>query len=251
MNTTITTPLGITHCLESLSEDINRAHHKAEQALNAGLAHAIRAGELLAEAKSQCKHGEWLGWLEDHFDGSVRNAQCYMRVAARREEIESKSQGLAHLGFEEALKLTAEPKDTLSESERAEFNILDRYVADNLPQAEAELDVYEQVLAGIPRLSPDEVLLGVDEDTQRLIHFEPCVGHPGYYHLLVITRGESIESPEDWFADYDRRGIKYTREFLALSLVSTHQAYPSELIPMPADGRLMIPGFNPNGGEAC
>ncbi|MBN2291803.1 MAG: DUF3102 domain-containing protein [Pirellulales bacterium] len=99
-----------TTTLGQLAEEINQAHHEAETALNAGLQHAFRAGELLAVAKTRCKHGEWLSWLEDNFDGSVRTAQAYMRVADRREEIESNAQPTALLTLDDALRSVSEPK---------------------------------------------------------------------------------------------------------------------------------------------
>jgi len=45
--------------LADLAERINAEHHAAEQALNAGLQHAMRAGELLLQAKAACPHGTW------------------------------------------------------------------------------------------------------------------------------------------------------------------------------------------------
>ncbi|MEO1525806.1 MAG: DUF3102 domain-containing protein [Planctomycetota bacterium] len=53
-----------------------------------GLAHAIRAGVLLNEAKSRCKHGEWQAWLDDWGTVSRRQARKYMQVARYRNEIE-------------------------------------------------------------------------------------------------------------------------------------------------------------------
>ncbi len=238
MSTTIANPKPT---LTQLAEEINQKHYEAEASLTAGLIHAVRAGELLTQAKAQCKHGDWIPWLEDNFVGSVRNAQAYMRVVDRREEIESKSAGLANLGFEEALQLTAEPKDEETHDDRlTELLKCEKRIEANLPGALAWLDKYENVLAGIPKLSPDNVLLGVDEETQRLIHFEPSVVHRGYYHLLVMTPDKSKEG---WIVDYDKRPAKYTREILARVLITVHQAYPEELIPCPADGQLFVPGF--------
>lgn len=54
---------------------------KAENAWRDALGHAIRAGELLIEAKGLVKHGEWLSWLAENFLGSDRTARLYMRLA--------------------------------------------------------------------------------------------------------------------------------------------------------------------------
>jgi predicted transcriptional regulator len=45
--------------LGKLAEEINAEHRACEAALRSGLRHAVRAGELLTEAKGQVKHGEW------------------------------------------------------------------------------------------------------------------------------------------------------------------------------------------------
>lgn len=42
---------------------------------------AVEIGQLLLQAKSQCRHGEWGPWLDRHFDGSRRTANIYMRLA--------------------------------------------------------------------------------------------------------------------------------------------------------------------------
>jgi hypothetical protein len=105
-------PPGIVKSIDGLAElaaRINAEHQQAEAALRAGLAHARTAGELLLQAKEQCRHGEWLPWLKANVRFSERTAQAYMRVAKRWFELESKAQGLADLTFEDGLKLLAGP----------------------------------------------------------------------------------------------------------------------------------------------
>ncbi len=104
----LTTPNGV---LAELAGRINAEHQQAETALRSGLEHARRAGELLIEAKGQCPHGRWLPWLEANVTFSPRTAQAYMRVADRWEELQAKAQGLAHLTFEDGLKLLAAPQE--------------------------------------------------------------------------------------------------------------------------------------------
>jgi hypothetical protein len=89
--------------LENLAEEINEEHRLCEEALKSGLAHALKAGELLVEAKGHTKHGEWGRWLAENFEGSVRTAQAYMRVANNRGELEKRN-GVAHLSFRNAMK---------------------------------------------------------------------------------------------------------------------------------------------------
>lgn len=71
--------------------DINAEHRLAQEAFGEAVQHAIRAGELLAAAKAQLGHGEWLPWLELNFDFSRQTASAYMRLAANREQIEMES----------------------------------------------------------------------------------------------------------------------------------------------------------------
>jgi hypothetical protein len=50
-------------------------------AFDAGLEHYRAAGEMLLEAKSQLRHGEWGKWLRKNFELSQESARCYMRLA--------------------------------------------------------------------------------------------------------------------------------------------------------------------------
>lgn len=97
--------------MQGLARQINAAHASAENALRASLGHARTAGELLVQAKAQCKHGQWLPWLREHVRCSARTAQAYMRIASRWSELEAKAQAIAHLTFEDGLKLLAESNE--------------------------------------------------------------------------------------------------------------------------------------------
>lgn len=93
--------------LVEIALEIRTEVEYAERDFQSAVVHAIRAGELLTEAKAQVRHGEWLPWLEANFPASVRSAQGYMRLAARAED----AQALAHLGIEGALKQLAAPRE--------------------------------------------------------------------------------------------------------------------------------------------
>jgi hypothetical protein len=43
--------------------------------------HAIRAGELLLEAKREVAHGEWESWLQANVPFQPRTARAYMQLA--------------------------------------------------------------------------------------------------------------------------------------------------------------------------
>jgi len=63
--------------LPTLAGNIMRAHAEAERSLRSSVEHAIRAGELLLQAKKTCGHGSWSIWLRDNIDFSERLAQAY------------------------------------------------------------------------------------------------------------------------------------------------------------------------------
>jgi len=71
--------------LESLAARINAEHRACEVAVASAVEHAIRAGEMLVEAKKHSGHGNWLPWLQENFEGSHDTAQVYMRLARNRE----------------------------------------------------------------------------------------------------------------------------------------------------------------------
>lgn len=75
-----------------VAAEINRLHeeakhgvHASRQALNAALASAWQAGQLLLEERKRVFRrmgpGAWLLWLEANFKGTARTAQNYMRLA--------------------------------------------------------------------------------------------------------------------------------------------------------------------------
>lgn len=98
--------------LTALADEINEEHRACDEALRAGLNHAVRAGELLAEAKGRVKHGEWGSWLEENFEGSARTAQAYMKVAREVPNLdEAKAQRVADLSFRGALKELSAPEE--------------------------------------------------------------------------------------------------------------------------------------------
>lgn len=93
--------------LADLEQAIRYEHDAATTAARTAIEHAIRCGELLADAKAQVPHGGWAGWLAEHFPASDRTARGYMRLAAHAEQVDR--QGLADLGIEGALRQLAAP----------------------------------------------------------------------------------------------------------------------------------------------
>ena len=70
--------------LDTIATEIREAVEATETSLSDSLAHAIRTGEWLTEAKSRVKHGEWMRWLEANFRGTPSDRQRLHAVAAQR-----------------------------------------------------------------------------------------------------------------------------------------------------------------------
>jgi hypothetical protein len=73
--------------LDAIGAELRVEVERAERAWRDAVGHAIRAGELLIEAKAQVRHGEWLPWLEANFPFSERTARNYMRLARESERV--------------------------------------------------------------------------------------------------------------------------------------------------------------------
>jgi hypothetical protein len=73
--------------LATLAAEINREAGLADEAWALAVQHALRAGELLIQAKAELRHGEWLPWLRDNFERSERTAQLYMALARNPQRV--------------------------------------------------------------------------------------------------------------------------------------------------------------------
>ena len=198
--------------LTQLANQINDEHRQAEQAINAGLEHALRAGQLLLEAKGLCAHGEWTPWLEDNFAGSARTARAYMLVAERWPQIEAKRQRVANLSFRDALRLAAPPKPEPLDA------------ADATQGPFGSLPVDAVLFAAIPELSSDTMLFAFDpDDDSYAVEVHPSIAHPGYYHVLVSVDLDTDNAE----VIYDRRPGKYDRRLLAYVLQRVHGVKPT------------------------
>jgi Protein of unknown function (DUF3102) len=81
--------LARSNSLFDLAACINIEHQASDSAMRRGVEHAIRAGELLLEAKNHLKHGQWLPWLAEYCELSDWTAQLYMRLARHKPELEA------------------------------------------------------------------------------------------------------------------------------------------------------------------
>ena len=97
MTTAVTTTNTTDLSLDGLATRINEAHRECESAARSAVDQAVRAGELLIEAKGKVGHGSWLQWMGDNCECSARTAQRYMTVARNRDLI-AKTTRVADLG---------------------------------------------------------------------------------------------------------------------------------------------------------
>lgn len=76
--------------LDELAADFRREHDSALASAVQVVEHAIRAGEVLIEAKEQVPRGQWIAWLEANIlrDGcKLSTATAYMRFARHQDEL--------------------------------------------------------------------------------------------------------------------------------------------------------------------
>jgi DUF3102 family protein len=108
----ISRPHEVEASLAELAARINTEHGQVEAAVRDGLLHAGQAGSLLLQVKSRLPHGSWLPWLQTNCQVTPRQAQRYIRVSERWDEL--MSQGGQGLGLKGALKLLARHRDDAS-----------------------------------------------------------------------------------------------------------------------------------------
>src|SRR5215218_2567990 len=101
--------------LLTLAELINAEHRACEAAATRAIEHAIRCGALLIEAKQSKKHGGWMDWIAQNFEGSQDLANKYMKVARNSERV----MNLARSGRSISLRGALEEIKTAKEEGRA------------------------------------------------------------------------------------------------------------------------------------
>lgn len=98
-----------------LVNDIFICRMELRQGLRTNLQTAFRLGDLLHEAKSHCRHGEWGSWLKDKFEGKVREPQRYMQLAAHFPAEARESREVRELTLTEALNLVTKQREPTRE----------------------------------------------------------------------------------------------------------------------------------------
>jgi hypothetical protein len=104
--------------LEDLATRINALDREAAEAevvsINAcrsALEMRRQQGEMLLQAKSQLKHGEWLPWLGKHCTVGDRQAQKYMKIAKGWDALIAKANSDAFLTIDQAVKMLSAEKE--------------------------------------------------------------------------------------------------------------------------------------------
>jgi hypothetical protein len=95
--------------LPTLASEIRKAHASAGDFQRRSLEQAMKAGEMLLEAKALVGHGRWLPWLREHCQLAERTAQLYMKLAKNRRVVEYKSATVADLAIRGAIEAVADP----------------------------------------------------------------------------------------------------------------------------------------------
>jgi len=100
--------------LPALAKKIEGHHTAVYQALGYALDRAMKAGDVLNEAKSLVKHGEWLDWLKENISFSQTQAGKYMKLANNRPQVEQMAATKFALGenlpINEAVAYLAKPR---------------------------------------------------------------------------------------------------------------------------------------------
>jgi hypothetical protein len=65
----------------ALARTANRENKLATESAQNAIEHAVRAGDALCKARDLCDAGQWGNFIDKEFDGSLRTAQKYMRLA--------------------------------------------------------------------------------------------------------------------------------------------------------------------------
>ena len=120
----------VTGALENIDkakEDADKAKTVAVRQANV-VSRAIKAGELLKEAKAKLPHGEWLSWLKKQCELSQRTAQRYMKLADDKPKLDKmlleKSATVADLTLNQALGLLKPPPNPSDLYDKAEAALI-------------------------------------------------------------------------------------------------------------------------------
>jgi Protein of unknown function (DUF3102) len=90
--------------LPELADRLNHEHRQVKECAIKGAHHAVKAGELLWEAKRKAGHGRWLDWLAENCEFAERTAQVYMKLANELPQ-RANPQSIADMTLTGAIKM--------------------------------------------------------------------------------------------------------------------------------------------------
>jgi hypothetical protein len=90
--------------LADLATQLNSEHQQVKDCLMKGALHAVKAGQLLWEAKRKAGHGHWLEWVDENCKFSRSTAELYMRLARDLPQ-QANSQCIENLTVTSAIKM--------------------------------------------------------------------------------------------------------------------------------------------------
>jgi hypothetical protein len=96
--------------LAELATQLKSEHQQVKDCLMKGAFHAVKAGQLLWEAKRKAGHGRWLEWLAVNCEFSERTAQLYMKLATELPQ-QANPQRIADLSLTSAIEMIEGLKD--------------------------------------------------------------------------------------------------------------------------------------------
>lgn len=154
----------------TITERIAEAHQAAQASMRDAVAHAIRAGELLIEAKASMPHGAFSEFCKT-LPFSDRTARGYMRLARLDDE---NRQRVADMSLRTALQSIAHPKETQEMPADAR-----EFFAEGLA---------ETMQYGIPFM-PGHEATALDLDLDEIVCVEPSTSADFYYVTCISLRG--------------------------------------------------------------
>jgi hypothetical protein len=206
--------LRFSNSLVDLAARIRHEHEATSAALKSSVAHAMAAGDLLLEAKTQVPHGQWLPWLKEHCLISERTAQLYMRVATNRTQIEAKTQHVADLTVRGAVALISAPKSVEKAVTTVSETVVDGLSADSYESMEMRCIIEVLCETKLANLDPEigqtvaavwaseeygklaEAMAGIDIERQSQSELTAAISKCRDAIQAMLARTRSPQRPE-------------------------------------------------------
>jgi hypothetical protein len=186
--------------LVELAARIKVEYEAVAPIMRQALLHVMAAGDLLLEAKSRLKHGEWTPWLLEHCDIPERTVNRYMRLAKNRAVVEAEMEKCADLSVNAAIRLLAPEKsfEDIREAAADRIEMLSLEIRagilttrQRLREWRAEFDTEEEFQAALAEAFPEP-------SDPKLARFGDLMGK-----LALQVAGVPYTDDENEFADFE------------------------------------------------